>query len=134
MPTNKQQIKNLTDNFGIIFPFGKAEARLIKFAEKEIPKSCLVVANLPIMLATTDLDTQRLDYFYQDPKKYFINSDCLLFFKDFSCYERYPIPEHREFQLNCAKTGSYQLLPVKSYFVFGEDKKYELGFYKILNK
>lgn len=132
-PPNRPQEILTDDELGVLFPFGKTETRLIKFAEKEIPKDCIVFANLPEMLTTTNLNTQELDSL-QNYKNLFNNYGCALFFKDFTCYLNLSSPELQKYRSNCKKMQEYSLNPLKNFFIVVNGKQYEFGFYEVSNK
>jgi len=68
---------------------GKMQTNLINLAEKNIPKDCAILANLPDMLVTvTGSEIFDLNKFLKNKRyreKIKNNSECLLFFKDYTC-------------------------------------------------
>lgn len=119
-------IKNNNNYIGGLIGPHKAETEIIKLAEKKVPKDCLVIANFPLMLITTNLEIIEIN----NGEEYgapFYNSGCTLFFQDYTCGRSWSI--HRpDYLANCAKMKEYNLEPYLTY----SEKNYTVGFYKIL--
>ena len=104
---------------------GKAELAILELAKNKVPSDCTVVANLPVIFVTTGL--KAVDFKHLEDYSY--NSRCLLFFDDFTCYQRQSgWPEHHE---NCEKIKKYYY--ITPFLTHSErDFPYILGFYRIL--
>ncbi len=115
--------KNITYLVGLMEP-NKAETEIIKLAEKKVPKNCLVIANIPQMLVTADLNVIDVGW-WEGHKNNFADYKCRLFFKDFTCCSGQEISTP-DYLANCAEMGKYNLIPFLEY----SEKDYTFGFYK----
>jgi len=126
-----------TNNFynSEMFSICKAETEIVKLAEKEISQNYTVFANLPRMLAITDLNVLKLDL-PPSYEEFFADYDSrrILFFRDFTCLdspkrERIQCPPYQDFRANCERMEEYPLIPILGY----KFKDFTFGFYALKN-
>lgn len=107
-------------------PYAKLETEAIEKAERDLPKSCKIVANWPVVLeSTTSLEVVDIKKALKENIE--LNGKCILFYEDMFCKVF-----SKETILNCEKfKRNYKLHPLISYQEKTEKTKIEYIFYNV---